>query len=1023
MLLVASLLGLAVVVSPILSVIGFLRARAMRAELARLTAEVESLQSRFWTLSKRVSESEQPATSRPDAAPAPAAAQAPATPAAPAAPVAPAAPAAPAAPVAPVSPPVSAAVAPPPIPTAPAPVAPRVPASPVAPLPPVAAGPAPGFDWESMLGVRGAAWLGGVTLVIAALFFARWSIEQGFFSPVIRVALLLLAGTAALLWAELKLRDGYPTTANAVSGAGVVVLYAAFFAAHALYQLVSLSVAFAGMAIVTLLAGLIAVRFAAQFTALIGLAGGLATPVLLSSGVDRPVAFFSYLALLAAGFVHVAERRRWPAVTALALAGTTTLQLAWYATSMDSGELLIGTAAFTTIGAVYLWHAVRSRRLDRPLLHNAGLIGALVPLAFAMLLAGSGSFDEQWYGVLTFLAVVDAGLAAAALAWDLPLLIAVPAAATAVVAWLLGDAYRGITTRPALLPIALIAMAAAYSGIPRLAERWSIDSTTGPRLAVRVSAAAMLAALLGFSWLAIDGERLPLWAFVALVSTMFVIVLDRTRGFEWPGAFPAAVFAIAWVTSHWVVVMSTDASYPDQLTLPHLFATAVAIVAISRGSRRQPRDVAWWKKDHAGTVAAVSIAFLTAFNGIDTGAAATPLPFFLLVGLDVALLLTVAVQMRWSSLVPLAAAGSLLFNAAWHVGYFQATTAAVAIAAYSATYLLFLSWPFVAARRLAAWWKTRPAAWLASALVGPATFPLYHDAWRDLWGTALVGVVPVTMAAASVAALYGVARQFAPSTDAADAKRRLDYLALFASIALGFIATAVPLQLDRQWITIGWALEAAAVWWLFGLLPHPGLKYFGLTLYLAVAMRLLANPEVLHYQPRGAPVFNWLLYTYGVPALCCLVGAYLIGVAERRRGPTPSYDVLARDREAPGPAVGFIGVLLVFWLINLEIADYYSVGRYVEVDLSRHLARDLTRSCAWGLYALVLLGAGLWRGNRALRLVSLGFLLLTVGKVFLYDLGQLDGLYRIMSFLALGLSLIVVSLLYQRFVARSEATA
>jgi uncharacterized membrane protein len=93
------------------------------------------------------------------------------------------------------------------------------------------------------------------------------------------------------------------------------------------------------------------------------------------------------------------------------------------------------------------------------------------------------------------------------------------------------------------------------------------------------------------------------------------------------------------------------------------------------------------------------------------------------------------------------------------------------------------------------------------------------------------------------------------------------------------------------------------------------------------------------------------------------------------------------------------------------------------VDLSRHLARDLTRSCAWGLYALVLLGAGLWRGNRALRLVSLGFLLLTVGKVFLYDLGQLDGLYRIMSFLALGLSLIVVSLLYQRFVARSEATA
>jgi uncharacterized membrane protein len=75
------------------------------------------------------------------------------------------------------------------------------------------------------------------------------------------------------------------------------------------------------------------------------------------------------------------------------------------------------------------------------------------------------------------------------------------------------------------------------------------------------------------------------------------------------------------------------------------------------------------------------------------------------------------------------------------------------------------------------------------------------------------------------------------------------------------------------------------------------------------------------------------------------------------------------------------------------------------------------------LYALAILGLGLWRAHRGLRLVSLGFLLLTVAKVFLYDLGQLTGLYRIMSFLALGISLILVSLLYQRFGRRSEVIA
>jgi uncharacterized membrane protein len=64
----------------------------------------------------------------------------------------------------------------------------------------------------------------------------------------------------------------------------------------------------------------------------------------------------------------------------------------------------------------------------------------------------------------------------------------------------------------------------------------------------------------------------------------------------------------------------------------------------------------------------------------------------------------------------------------------------------------------------------------------------------------------------------------------------------------------------------------------------------------------------------------------------------------------------------------------------------------------------------------------MWRASRALRFVSLGFLLLTVAKVFLYDLAALEGLYRILSFLGLGVSLILVSLLYQRFVFSREAS-
>ena len=179
-------------------------------------------------------------------------------------------------------------------------------------------------------------------------------------------------------------------------------------------------------------------------------------------------------------------------------------------------------------------------------------------------------------------------------------------------------------------------------------------------------------------------------------------------------------------------------------------------------------------------------------------------------------------------------------------------------------------------------------------------------------------------------------------------------------MALGFVATAIPLQLDRQWITIGWALEAAAVWWLFGRLPHPGLKYLGLLLFAGCRMCACwpQSPKSLRYQPRGRPIVNWLLYTYGVPASGCFAGAVSLRRAERRRGRDAGLRRAGRrPRRIRRRLAGLLGLLLVFWLINLEIADFYSAGRYVEVDFSRHLQRDLTRSFAWGLYAVDPAGA------------------------------------------------------------------
>src|SRR5207253_9625670 len=96
-------------------------------------------------------------------------------------------------------------------------------------------------------------------------------------------------------------------------------------------------------------------------------------------------------------------------------------------------------------------------------------------------------------------------------------------------------------------------------------------------------------------------------------------------------------------------------------------------------------------------------------------------------------------------------------------------------------------------------------------------------------------------------------------------------LALFGGAALFFITLIFPIQFDRQWSTVGWALEGATLCWLFDRVPHAGLRLTGLVLLVTVFARLALNPAVLNYLRHAAfPILNWYLYTYGLATVCLL---------------------------------------------------------------------------------------------------------------------------------------------------------
>jgi hypothetical protein len=490
------------------------------------------------------------------------------------------------------------------------------------------------------------------------------------------------------------------------------------------------------------------------------------------------------------------------------------------------------------------------------------------------------------------------------------------------------------------------------------------------------------------------------------------LVTELSRCDRLPGVALLLPLALALLTQAWFFRSTDGESLVRNLAVPLLLAAALFLLSARRGG---PADRSRHDEDEAGVVASVLVAAAGLFGCLiwpELGRDPWPLLLALLV--TVALLIVSALRRGFTPLLTVALALAALHLTLWQASYFQAGDVFPVLFFGFGFHLAFLALPFAMVAAGSHVGRLRRGPWIASALSGPLLFYPVYRAVSAAWGAGYIGGLPLLMAALSVLALDRVARCF-PASEARLAGDRLRWLALFAAVALGFVALAIPLQLDRQWITIGWALEGVAVLWLFNRLPHGGLRLFGVVLFTLVGVRLLLNPEVLRYEERGLPVLNWLLYTYGVPILCCFAGAFLLKRGEGGAGSHQEGWV----RRLPS-ALTLLGLVLVFWLINLEVLDFFSTRRHLSLELARESARDLTISVAWGLYALALLVLGLWRRARPLRLLSLAFLVLTVAKVFLYDLAQLKDIARVFSFLGLGVSLLLVSLLYQRFVAREE---
>jgi uncharacterized membrane protein len=361
--------------------------------------------------------------------------------------------------------------------------------------------------------------------------------------------------------------------------------------------------------------------------------------------------------------------------------------------------------------------------------------------------------------------------------------------------------------------------------------------------------------------------------------------------------------------------------------------------------------------------------------------------------------------------------------------------------------------------------------------------------------------------------------------------------AIFAAGTIAALALALTFSLEKGWLTVGLALMVPGIAWVSLKRPLPLLRWAAAAGALLVLARIAWEPRIVGDEVGTTPIFNWLLYGYGVPAAAFWLAGYLLrrraddmpcrmvesgailftvllifleirfvmndgdvyrstgGLGEvalqvsaflamaiglervRARTGSVVHDVgalilaalalggivfglwgfenpLVTGRPVGGPfvnlillgyglpavlaailalitretrpyayrvvaAVAAVGLALAY--LSLQVTTLYHGAVLTRGPTSN--AEQYTYSAVWLAFGVLLLLAGVFLRSQPARLASAAVVLITVGKVFLFDLAVLEGAFRALSFIGLGLVLVGIGWLYQRLLFPRRAAA
>jgi uncharacterized membrane protein len=231
----------------------------------------------------------------------------------------------------------------------------------------------------------------------------------------------------------------------------------------------------------------------------------------------------------------------------------------------------------------------------------------------------------------------------------------------------------------------------------------------------------------------------------------------------------------------------------------------------------------------------------------------------------------------------------------------------------------------------------------------------------------------------------------------------------YAIASVIMTVTATFIVLEQRWIMPALAAEMAALGWIGLRMDLPTLRRMAYLIGFLILFRFMQDVSI-HFEPFQSfmPILNGRFLV----CAAAITGFYILMYALWHY-----QDKLTPDEQPILKCVLIITQALSLVLLSVEVHDFFRFQspRHVLDWADSHYAYQLSLSVLWALYASILIGVGIFKQLRGARLLGILLLGATVLKVFMLDLSSLRTFYRIISFIVLGLLLLIVAYCYNRF--------